>query len=105
MKPLVFVLVHISHFLCLLLRVFGQETQMMLPENVTCLLEICPNPGSENGVPSLTPLCRAALLACSGTNLHLVAFSDNRPVSNQSVAGLQGPHLCVDTLGRSRQAG
>lgn len=104
-KPLVFALVHTTCFLCLLSRVSGQEAQMTLPENVTCLSEIHPSPGSGNGTPSLTPLSRVASLACSGANPHLVAFSENRPVSPQSMAGPQGPFLCVDTLGGGRQRG
>lgn len=43
-------------FQCFLLGVLGQETQIILPkkESVTRVLESHPDPGSENGVPSLT---------------------------------------------------
>lgn len=104
-KPLVSALVHTTCFLCLLSRVSGQAAQMTLPENVTFLSEIRPSPGSGNGTPSLTPLSRVASLSCLRANPHLVAFSENRPVSPQSVAGPRGPFLCVDTLGGGRQRG
>lgn len=48
---------------------------------------------------------RVASLAPSRTSLYLVALSENRVVSNQSLAGPRGPFLSVDSLERNMQKG
>lgn len=54
---------------------------------------------------ALTCLLRVASLTRPWTSLYLVALSENRVVSNQSMADPRGPFLSVDSLERNMQKG